>query len=297
MSGDVGKESGDGYMNTVGLYQNYMTSFQNMQKMGRSEKKTAEKPAAVSAYQKPEAVYERTSTDEDIRKMMEKKEKEATVKAKKEEGTDVLEKFTIAKKSDVKLSDKAQDLLEKLKEKYGNMDFFVADFSTDEEAQQYLVQGTKEYSVVIDPDTLEKMAEDEETFQKYDSILASAGDTFEEVKEQLGEDAEAVVNLGITMDGDGNVTLFAELDKQTVKQAEAQKKLREQQAADKKEKQAAEKEKAAEKKEQEKAEAKKESKAEQLEALTKGSRERETFRVTGSTVEDLVTAIKDAMVA
>lgn len=286
-------------MNTVGLYQNYMTSFQEMNQAGRNVRKTEDKKEQASAFRKPEAVYERTSTDEDIRRIMEKKEKESAsnIQGKKE---DFLENFTISKKNDVELSDKAQDLLEQLKKKYTNMDFFVANYSTEEEAQHYLSQGTKEYSVVIDPDTLEKMAEDEETFRKYDSILASAGDTFDEVKEKLGEDVDKVTDLGISIDGDGRVTLFAELDKQAVKQAESQKKIHEQQTAEKKEKTEKEEEKAAEKKAEEAAKEKKEIQAGQMEKFmgTEDKKhpgeERMTFRVTGSTVEELVAAIKNA---
>ena len=56
---------------------------------------------------------------------------------------------------EVELSEAAQNLLAKLKEKYGDIDFFVAEFSTDEEAQYYHNQSTKAYSCVIDPQTLE----------------------------------------------------------------------------------------------------------------------------------------------
>lgn len=291
-------------MNTVGLYQNYMASFQKLnQTAGRDGKKTEEKKETSSVFDKPEAVYERTSTEDDIRKMMEKKENQAVPKAKEKADQPALENFTISQRQEeVKLSDKAQKLLEQLKEKYKNMDFFVANYSTEEEAQKYLSQGSKEYSVVIDPDTLEKMAEDEETFQKYDSILAGAGDTFAEVKEQLGEDADKVKNLGISMDGDGKVTLFAELDKQTVKQAEAQKKLREQQTAEKKEKEKETEEKAAQEKAEEAAKEKKEAQAEQMEKLAEAEEgnsrdENASFFVKGATVEELVAAIKNAAVA
>ena len=62
--------------------------------------------------------------------------------------------------NELNLSDEAKDLLQELKEKYRNMDFMVAHFSSDEEAQSYLSRGTKDYSVLIDPETLEAMAAD-----------------------------------------------------------------------------------------------------------------------------------------
>ena len=42
------------------------------------------------------------------------------------------------KNNSVNLSDKAKKLLDELKKKYGNMDFIVADYETDEEAAEYL---------------------------------------------------------------------------------------------------------------------------------------------------------------
>ena len=41
------------------------------------------------------------------------------------------------------LSQGAKDLLSELQKKYGDMDFFVADYSSDEEAQRYLSRGNK----------------------------------------------------------------------------------------------------------------------------------------------------------
>ena len=267
-------------MNTVGMYQDYTKAFQQINQAKSGSKKPEGKGTQPS--DKPWAVYERTSTDGDIKKAMEKREPRSWEK-KEDKAESTLENFTISSRKEVKLSEKAQKVLDQLKEKYGNMDFFVADFSTDEEAQQYLSQGTKEYSVLIDPDTLEQMAEDEEVFNQYDEILAGAGNTFEQVKDQLGEDADKVASLGITIDKDGKVNLFAELDKQSVKMVEAQKKMREEKAEAKKEQQEQAAEKAEEKK---KAEA--EAEKDRLE-------ERKTFRVTGSTVEELVDAIKNAV--
>ena len=59
------------------------------------------------------------------------------------------------------LSQGAKDLLNEMQKKYGDRDFFVADYSSDDEAQRYLSRGSKEYSVLIEPELLEKMAADE----------------------------------------------------------------------------------------------------------------------------------------
>ncbi len=128
----------------------------------------------------------------------------------------------------VELSKAAKDLLAQLKEKYGNIDFFVAEFSTDEEAQYYHNKSTKQYSCVIDPQTLEEMAADEAVKEKYMGIIDTAGEKFGQLKEELGEDADQIKRMGVTVDKEGVVTYFAELTKQTVRNQEA---LSEQQKA------------------------------------------------------------------
>jgi len=121
---------------------------------------------------------------------------------------------------EVELSEAAKNLLAELKEKYGDIDFFVAEFSNDEEAQYYHNQSTKKYSCVIDPKTLEEMAADEAVKEKYVGIIDTADEKFDQVKEELGEDADQIKRMGITVDKDGVVTYFAELTKQTVRMQE-----------------------------------------------------------------------------
>ena len=57
-----------------------------------------------------------------------------------------------------------------MQKKYGDRDFFVADYSSDDEAQRYLSRGSKEYSVLIEPELLEKMAADE-SVKVYSTII------------------------------------------------------------------------------------------------------------------------------
>lgn len=130
----------------------------------------------------------------------------------------------------VQLSENAKKLLEELKEKYQNMDFFVADYETDEEAQSYLSRGTKEYSVLIDPETLEAMAADSATKEKYLGIIDEATGNLAQMKEELSEDEENnVVSIGITIGKDGTVSYFAELEKMSEKQRERIQKSKEEQ--------------------------------------------------------------------
>ncbi len=148
----------------------------------------------------------------------------------------------------VELSDGAKKILDELKEKYGNMDFFVSNYSSDEEAQDIMSRGTKEYSVLIDPETLEKMAEDESTKEKYMNLIDESTNKLSEMKDQIEESGEEVETLGVKIDAEGTAKFFATIKQQNEKyqkQVEADK-----EAAKKAEKEAEEKK--AEKAEEEK---------------------------------------------
>lgn len=136
----------------------------------------------------------------------------------KASGTDAAGKA--AKKDGVQLSGQAKKLLEELKKTYSNMDFIVADYDSDEEASAYLSRGTREYSVLLDPEELEKMASDENTKKKYLNILDNAGNQLEEVQSRLGKQEGVVTKFGISIGKDGKVSLFAELEKNSEKQRE-----------------------------------------------------------------------------
>ncbi len=186
---------------------------------------------------------------------------------------------------EVELSEAAKNLLAELKEKYGDIDFFVAEFSTDEEAQYYHNQSTKKYSCVIDPKTLEEMAADEAIKEKYVGIIDTADEKFDQVKEELGEDADQIKRMGITVDKDGVVTYFAELTKQTVKM---QDNLRNQQ-----------KELRAEKKEREekadKMKAEREERAEKMAGKKDEEKPVNPNKVTASTIEELTAKLKELL--
>lgn len=137
------------------------------------------------------------------------------------------------KKDPVRLSEKAEQLLKQLQRKYGNMDFIVANYEDDDEASAYLSRGTKEYSVLIEPETLEKMAEDEKEKEKYMGIIDDATSKLSDMKEQLGNDKENVKSVGVSIDKDGNVSYFAELEKMGEKQRERIEKSKESKKAEK----------------------------------------------------------------
>ena len=157
-----------------------------------------------------------------------------------------VEKYGAAQKMALKqseLSRSAKDLLNEMQKKYGDMDFFVADYSSDDEAQRYLSRGSKEYSVLIEPELLEKMAADESVKEKYLGIIDDARNKISEVKDEVAklDDGEYGVkkadikNVGFSVKSDGSVSFFAELEKSSADQKKRIEQAREDKKAQKKE--------------------------------------------------------------
>lgn len=123
-------------------------------------------------------------------------------------------------KGKVALSSGAKNLLKELQKSYGNMDFIVANYETEEEAASYLARGTGAYSVLLTPDELEKMAADEEYKKQNLKTLDDALGKLNDMKKQLGDRGEDVKRLGIAIGDNGEVSYFAELEKSSEKQRE-----------------------------------------------------------------------------
>ena len=129
--------------------------------------------------------------------------------------------------SSIQLSDRAKALLQELKKTYSNMDFIVADYESEEEAAAYLNRGSKEYSVLIDPEELERMASDDDVKKENLSLLDNAVGKLDEMKKQLGDRENEVVHLGVSIGKNGEVSYFAELEKSGERQKEFIDKIRE----------------------------------------------------------------------
>ncbi len=129
----------------------------------------------------------------------------------------------------VKLSDKAKALLQELKKTYSNADFYVAEYETDEEAAEYLSRGSKDFSVLIDPEELERMANDDEVKKQNLSLLDESLGKLGEMKEELKKTGreDEVVTLGVSIGKDGQVSYFAELEKAGERTREFVDKIRE----------------------------------------------------------------------
>ena len=137
-----------------------------------------------------------------------------------------------------RLSAKAQDFLAKLREEYGDYDFIIADDVNDPKA---LDQATKQYSVILRGDELERMANDEDYAKEVMGKVDSAVEMTKRI-EKNGELGEGVQfkRISISFDDDGNMRLFADLEKMTTQQKERMEAAKEKRAEEKKE---AEKEK------------------------------------------------------
>ena len=140
------------------------------------------------------------------------------------------DKIKTGQEKEVKaLSTRAQNLLKNLKEKYGNMDFMVADFDNSEEAKEILSRGTKEYSVLFSSEELEKMASDEDYLNEKLKGIDGAVRMSEEINQKFGFTGESdtenssdtsIAKFGISFQSDGTMTLFAELEKSGANQQE-----------------------------------------------------------------------------
>lgn len=140
-----------------------------------------------------------------------------------------------------KLSRKAQEVLSKLKDKYKNMDFFVSDTTDDDEAKQIMSRGTKDYSVLISSDELEKMASDENYYNSRVSDIDGAVDMSKQINEKFGydsaygkENGTQISQIGIKCNNDGTTTYFVELEKLSEKQKERIESAKEKKAEEKK---------------------------------------------------------------
>lgn len=120
------------------------------------------------------------------------------------------------------LSDEAKEYYKKLKAKYSNMDFILVspEAKAEAEAKKGTYASTKELLVLIDSDKIEKMATDENYRRKYESILDGAMIQTQQMKKELGSNADAVTSFGMTFDDKGNASFFAVVDKSLAAQKE-----------------------------------------------------------------------------
>lgn len=135
--------------------------------------------------------------------------------------------------TELKLSEKAQKLLEKLRKTYGNMDFMV--LAPGGDAKALLAGSTKEISVIFSAEELEKMASDEKYEKEYMDRVQGALRMSDEINKKFGYESAfgknggngEVTKIGISFNSDGTTSIFAELEKLSANQRERIEKARE----------------------------------------------------------------------
>ena len=147
---------------------------------------------------------------------------------------------------DVQLSDKAKDYYEKLKSKFGNMEFIVVskDMKSQVAKNAAAYGNSAKQVVLIDEEKLERMAVDENYRKQYEGIISASMSKMTEARNSLVAGGANIKNFGMSVDSNGLTSFFAVVEKSL----DLQKERMEKKAEEKK------KEKAAEKKEAEKKE-------------------------------------------
>ena len=189
----------------------------------------------------------------------------------------------------MELSDKAKDYYNKLKAKFGNMDFILVskDMKSQVQANAAAYGNASKQVVLIDDEKIEKMATDESFRRKYEGIIAMSQAKLQEAKNSLTSSGASVNNFGMSVDANGKATFFATVEKAAKKKAEkkaAEKKAAQKKAEKAKDQKLAEK-KAAEKKADEKRA--EESKNEE----TTIADEKEYVQITAGSMEELINKV------
>lgn len=133
-----------------------------------------------------------------------------------DEGINALKTDEANVSAESKLSDKAKNFLANLREKYGDYDFMISDSPNAADT----FGNTKAYSVIFTPEELEKMADDDDYAQKVMGQVGNAVDMLKDLSEKdLGEGVQ-FSQLSVSIDDEGNMKLFAQLEKLSAEQQE-----------------------------------------------------------------------------
>lgn len=121
-----------------------------------------------------------------------------------------------------KLSEKASEYYKELQNKYKDMDFVLVSSDKMEEVKKNAqFFGRKDKTVVlIDEEKVERMAEDKDFRQKYESIIDTAHKKLPEIKNALDQMGINAKNYGFSVNDDGTTSFFATLEKSSKAQAD-----------------------------------------------------------------------------
>ena len=143
------------------------------------------------------------------------------------ESTPIKKTNDISGKNEANLSKKAQDFLKNLREKYGDYDFMIGNSTDDLKALSKT--GSKEFSVIFSSAEIERMANDEKYAEEKMQGVQGAVKMCKRICEENGYVSEfdggngengTINKIGVSIDDNGNMKLFAELEKTSSKQRE-----------------------------------------------------------------------------
>ena len=145
------------------------------------------------------------------------------------------------KSSEDKLSSKAKKYLDNLRKTYGDYDFIVADDGDDKRA--LVDKSDKEFSVIFSSSELERMASDEKYASEKMRRVNTIVNMTDKICEQFGferawgkgSENDTIINkLAVSINDDGSMSIFADLEKMSEKQKDYIEKLREKRSEEKK---------------------------------------------------------------
>ena len=173
---------------------------------------------------------------------------------------------------DVQLSDKAKDYYEKLKSKFGNMEFIVVskDMKSQVAKNAAAYGNSAKHVVLIDEEKLERMAVDENYRKQYEGIISASMSKMTEARNSLVAGGANIKNFGMSVDSNGLTSFFAVVEKSLDLQKERI-------------------EKKAEEKKKEKDEETKEAEKEEFEERIEEAREYITFEA--DSIEELLAKV------
>ena len=162
--------------------------------------------------------------------------------AKETKQSDVVKKYSVTGKTigQPKLSEKAKQYYEQLKEKYQDMDFVLVskDMKEVAKAKAGSFANPQKMVVLIDEEKIERMAEDEEYRKQYEALISAAQKKMPELQKSLSN-IPNVLGYGMQVNDNGTTSFFAVISKSFDEQAERiekrrVEKLEEKKAAEKK---------------------------------------------------------------
>ena len=166
----------------------------------------------------------------------------STKAAEKKQATENTQNRQTQQADAPQLSSKAQAYLDKLNKSYDNMEFLV--YNSGKDAKEVLSHSTKEVSVMLSREEIEKMASDEKYAAEKMKGVQGALRMSEQINREFGytsafgknsENADTRISkVAISFNDDGSTNIFAELEKAGRKQREQIEEARAEKRAQKK---------------------------------------------------------------